>query len=54
MFCLLKAVHSFDSDVPSSFADHKGGLDGSGGKSIPVSSIRKCVGVLLMRLVLQT
>ena len=50
----MKAVHSFDSDVTSSFDDTRGGPDGSGGKSIPVYSTHKCVGVLLVRLILQT
>ena len=50
----MKAVQSFDSNVPSSFNDSRGGPDGSGGKSIPVDSIRRCVGVILVRLILQT
>ena len=44
----------FYSYVPSSFADSRGGPGGSGGKSIPVSSIRKYVGVLLGRLIMHT
>ena len=41
---LLKSVHSFDSDGTSSFSESRGDSDGSGGKSIPVASIHKCVG----------
>ena len=47
-------MHSFDSDVTSSFAESRGSPDGSGGKSIPVASIRKYVGVPIVRLILQT
>ena len=50
---LLESVHSFDSDVPYSFDESRGGPDGSGGKYIMVASICKYVGVLIVRLILQ-
>ena len=50
----LKALRSFVLDVYFSFAESVGGPDGSGGKSIPVASIRKCVDVLLVGFILQT
>ena len=50
----LKAVHSFDSDMSSSFADSRGVPYGYGGKSIPVGSIRKYFFVLLVKLILHT
>ena len=43
-----------DFDVPSYFAESRGGTDGSGGKYITVTSICKYVGVLLVRNILQT
>ena len=46
VFFCLKAVHSFDSDVPPSSAESRGGPGGSGGNSILVASTRRCVGVL--------
>ena len=51
-FVCLKAVHSFKSDVTSSSDKSRGGLDGSGGRSIPVAFTRRCVGVLLARLIM--
>ena len=48
----LNAVRSFVSDVYTSFTESRGGSDGYGGKSILVVSIRKCVDVLLVRLIL--
>ena len=54
VFVFLKAVPSFDSDVPSSFNKSRGGPDGSGGNSITVAYICKYVGVLIVRLMLQT
>ena len=53
-YFLLKGMHSFEPDVPSSFAESRGSPDGSGGKSIPVASIGKYMGVLIVRLILQT
>ena len=50
----LKALHSFISDVSSSFDEYRGGTDGSGGKSIPVTSIFKYGYVLLVRTILKT
>ena len=50
--CFLEAVRSFVSDVYTSFAESRVGSDGYGGKSILVVSIRKCVDVLLVRLIL--
>ena len=44
----------FDSDVPPYFDVSRVDTDGSGGKSIPVASIRICVVVLLVRMILQT
>ena len=50
----LKSVRIFDSDVTSSFAG-SGGVPGeSGVKSIPAASICKCVGLMLVILILQT
>ena len=49
----LKAMRSFISDVSSSFAESRGGPEGSGGKSIPLASICECVYVLLVRFILQ-
>ena len=49
---LLKAVCSFESDLSHSFAQFRGVPDVSGGKFITVASIRKCVYVLLFRLIL--
>ena len=58
IFCrctvFLKAVRSFLSDVYYSFAESRGGPEGSGGKSIMVISICKVVDVLLVRIILQT
>ena len=48
----LKAMRSFESDVYYSFAKSRGGPDRSGGRSISVSYIHKCVDVLLVRLIL--
>ena len=42
------------SGVSSSFVESRGVPDGSGGKSIPVASICKCVDVLLVRIIMQT
>ena len=50
----LKAVRSFNSGVTSSFATSRGGSDGSGAKYIPVASIHKYVGVLLVRHMMHT
>ena len=44
----------FKSYVPPSSAESIGGNDGSGGKLVPVASLRRCGGVLLVRLILQT
>ena len=46
--CILK------SNAYHYFAEYRGGLDGYVGKSIPVASIRSCVGVLLVRIILYT
>ena len=51
---LLKSVQSFLLDVSSSLVKSRGSPDGSGGKSILVASICKCVDVLLVRIILQT
>ena len=48
----LKDVCSFESDVSSYFTESRGGTDGFGGKSIPVASIRKCVDVLIVRIIM--
>ena len=40
--------------MPFSFDESMEGTDGSGGKSIPVAYVRKCVGVLLVRIILNT
>ena len=53
-YVVLKAVRSFKSNVPSTFPNSRGGADGSGGKSITLASIRKYVGVLHVRFILQT
>ena len=50
----LKAVYSFLSGLFSFLSESRGGLDESGGKSIPLASICKCVDVLLVRLIMQT
>ena len=50
----LKSVHSFVSGVYSSFAESRGGPEGSGGKSILLAYICKSVGVILVRLIMQT
>ena len=49
----LNYVRSFNSDVPYSLYESRRGPDGSKWKYITVGSIRKCVGVLLVRLILQ-
>ena len=54
LFSFLKDLHSFDSSVPSYFYEFRGVPDESGGKSIPVASIRKYVGVMLVRIIIQT
>ena len=54
VFFFLKAVRSFKSSVTYSSAEYRGGLDGSRVKSIPVASIRRCLGVLLVRLIMLT
>ena len=51
-FVCLKDVRSFKSDVPSSYDDYTGGPDVYVGKSIPVPYIRRCVGMLLVRIIL--
>ena len=48
----LKDVHIFVSDVPSSFDESRRVAEGSGGEYIPVASICKCRGGLLVRLIL--
>ena len=50
----LNVVSIFDLGVSFCFADYSGGADGYGGKSILVSSIRKCVVVFFMSLIIQT
>ena len=50
----LKDVRIFDSYVPSYFSEFSGGPDGSGGKSILLAYVYRCVGVLRVRLILQT
>ena len=50
----LKAVHSFDSNETSSFAESRGGPYVSGGRSILVAFIHKIMGVMLVRIILQT
>ena len=51
VFFLLKAVHSFKYDVTFYSADPRGVPYGSGGNSIAVGSTSRCVGVLLVRLI---
>ena len=51
---LLKAVHSFVSDVFTSFDESMGGPDGSGEKSISAAYIRNSVDVMLVRLIIHT
>ena len=51
---LLKSVRTSVSDVSSYFSESKGGLGGSGGKSIPVASICQCVDVLPISLIMHT
>ena len=46
----LKVVRSFVSDVSSYFTESRGGPEGSGGKSILVDYICKCVDVIIVRL----
>ena len=53
-FVCFKAVRSCESELPSSFDDPIGGLDGSGVTSSLVASIRRCVWDMLMKLILQT
>ena len=50
----LKSVCSFVSNVYYSLAESRGSPNGSGGKSIPVASIRKYVDVLFVRIILNT
>ena len=47
-------MSSFVSGVSTYFSESRGSSDGSGGKYIPVASIRKCVDVILVRLNMQT
>ena len=54
MFYFIECCVQFDSDVPPYFDVSRVDTDGSGGKSIPVASIRKCVGVLIVRIILKT
>ena len=49
---LLKDVHSFVLDMSTSYTARWGGTDGSGGKSIKIASISKCMDVLLVRIIL--
>ena len=49
----FKDVRSFKSGVPYSFAEYIGGPDGSGGSYVPVASTRRCVEVMIVRLILQ-
>ena len=53
-FVILKAVLSFEFDVPYSSSKTRGGTYGSGGNSVLVSSIRKYVGVTIFRLNMKT
>ena len=50
----LKAMRSFVLYVSSSFLKYSGGPEGSGGKSILVTSICKFVDVLLVKLIIKT
>ena len=50
-FVCLKDVCILKSNAYHYFAEYRGGLDGYVGKSIPVASIRSCVGVLLVRII---
>ena len=54
VFFCLKAVRSFESDIPSSYTDEIVVTDGSVGNSIPVDSIRICVRLLIVRKIIQT
>ena len=54
MYCFLKSLHIFVSDVSYYIHEYRGVPEGSGGKSIPVASIFKCVDVLIVRLILLT
>ena len=54
VFFCLKAVRSFKSGVSYSSAESRGSPDESGGKSIPVASIRICVGVMLVIIIMHT
>ena len=48
----FKVERIFDLDMSSYFSESRGGFDGYGGKSIPLASIRKCLNVLLVSLIL--
>ena len=48
----LQYMRSFVSGVYYYFTESRGGPEGSGGNSMQVASIYKCVGVLLVRLIL--
>ena len=53
VFFCLKDVRSFESHVPYSSTESRGGPDESGGKSILVASICICILVLFVRLIVQ-
>ena len=50
----LKTVRVLVSDMSSSFAGSREVPEGSGGKSIPVATIFKCLDVMLVRIILNT
>ena len=53
-FVRLKDVRSCEPDVPYSSNDSRGGPDGSGGKSIMVDSMHRCVREIIIKMIPKT